>query len=282
MKKIIVFSNPARDMDLEVALKVRSLLENKAEVSVYTIDYSYSAEDPTSDNDVLKAEMEAADFIVAIGGDGSIMHTARAAAPYSKPVVGINKGNKGFLAELDVNNIGLLEDAAEGRYTIEERMMLDVSIIRDGETIFSNYAINDAAISGTSRMVSVSVYADGIKMATYAGDGVIIASPTGSTAYSMSAGGPIVEPTAKNIIVTPICSHALIAKPFVLASDRKITAKAAGADGMPAFLSVDGERGVELLSGDTVNIERSDHTTKLIKLTEKSFYETVREKLGER
>ncbi len=282
MKKIIVFSNPARDTDLEVARAVKSLLDERAEVSIYTINYSYLAENPDADNGPLKEELEDADFIVAIGGDGSIMHTARAAAPYSKPVIGINKGNKGFLAELDVNNIKMLENAADGKFTIEERMMLDVSIMRDGEKIFSNYAINDAAISGTSRMVSVSVFADGIKMATYAGDGVIIASPTGSTAYSMSAGGPIVEPTANNIIVTPICSHALIAKPFVLAADRTITAEAAGADGMHAFLSVDGEKGVRLLPGDTVRVERSDHTTKLIKLTEKSFYETVREKLGER
>ena len=282
MKKIIVFSNPARDTDLEVAQAVKLLLSERAEVSIYTINYSYFAEDTAADNSPLKEELEEADFIVAIGGDGSIMHTARAAAPYSKPVIGINKGNKGFLAELDINNISLLEDAVDGRYTIEERMMLDVSIMRDGEKVFSNYAINDAAISGTSRMVSVSVFADGIKMATYAGDGVIIASPTGSTAYSMSAGGPIVEPTAKNIIVTPICSHALIAKPFVLAADRTITAEATGADGMHAFLSVDGEKGVRLLPGDTVRVDRSYHTTKLMKLTGKSFYETVREKLGER
>ena len=282
MKKIIVFSNPARDTDLEVAQTVKLLLSERAEVSIYTINYSYFAEDTAADNSPLKEELGEADFIVAIGGAGSIMHTARAAAPYSKPVIGINKGNKGFLAELDINNISLLEDAVDGRYTIEERMMLDVSIMRDGEKVFSNYAINDAAISGTSRMVSVSVFADGIKMATYAGDGVIIASPTGSTAYSMSAGGPIVEPTAKNIIVTPICSHALIAKPFVLAADRTITAEATGADGMHAFLSVDGEKGVRLLPGDTVRVDRSYHTTKLMKLTGKSFYETVREKLGER
>ena len=282
MKKIIVFSNPARDTDLEVAQTVKLLLSERAEVSIYTINYSYFAEDTAADNSPLKEELGEADFIVAIGGDGSIMHTARAAAPYSKPVIGINKGNKGFLAELDINNISLLEDAVDGRYTIEERMMLDVSIMRDGEKVFSNYAINDAAISGTSRMVSVSVFADGIKMATDAGDGVIIASPTGSTAYSMSAGGPIVEPTAKNIIVTPICSHALIAKPFVLAADRTITAEATGADGMHAFLSVDGEKGVRLLPGDTVRVDRSYHTTKLMKLTGKSFYETVREKLGER
>ena len=282
MKKIIVFSNPARDTDLEVAQAVKLLLSERAEVSIYTINYSYFAEDTAADNSPLKEELEEADFIVAIGGDGSIMHTARAAAPYSKPVIGINKGNKGFLAELDINNISLLEDAVDGRYTIEERMMLDVSIMRDGEKVFSNYAINDAAIRGTSRMGSVSVFADGIKMATYAGDGVIIAAPTGSTAYSMSAGGPIVEPTAKNIIVTPICSHALIAKPFVLAADRTITAEATGADGMHAFLSVDGEKGVRLLPGDTVRVDRSYHTTKLMKLTGKSFYETVREKLGER
>ena len=283
MKKVLIFSNPQRDIGMKVAEDIKELLSGKAESEIYPIEYSY-AEKQDADGSLskLQSDIESADLVVAVGGDGSIMHTLRVAAPYFKPVIGINRGNKGFLAELDVSQIGLLRDAADGNYTIEERMMLDVSLIRDGEEVLSNFAINDAAISGTSRMVNVSVSADGIKIANFAGDGVVIASPTGSTAYSMSAGGPIVEPCAQNIIVTPICSHALIAKPFVLSSERVITAMTDGAEGVEAFLSVDGEKGIKLKTGDLVRVCKSEHKLRLVKITGKSFYETVREKLGER
>ena len=283
MKKVLIFSNPQRDIGMKVAEDIKELLSGKAESEIYPIEYSYAEkQDADGSFSKLQSDIESADLVVAVGGDGSIMHTLRVAAPYFKPVIGINRGNKGFLAELDVSQIGLLRDAADGNYTIEERMMLDVSLIRDGEEVLSNFAINDAAISGTSRMVNVSVSADGIKIANFAGDGVVIASPTGSTAYSMSAGGPIVEPCAQNIIVTPICSHALIAKPFVLSSERVITAMTDGAEGVEAFLSVDGEKGIKLKTGDLVRVCKSEHKLRLVKITGKSFYETVREKLGER
>ena len=125
------------------------------------------------------------------------------------------------------------------------------------------------------------MYANGIKIAKFSGDGVIIASPTGSTAYSMSAGGPIIEPAAKNIVITPICSHALIAKPFVLADDKEITAKVNSPGGIEAYAVVDGGQGIKLEAGDILKIKKSKYETRLIKVTDKSFYETVSEKLGE-
>lgn len=282
MRKILICTNPDRDINLGVTEKLRDMIGARAEVMVRMIHYAgIRAEDAGKLSRDLKKMIAGADLAVAIGGDGTIMHAARAAAPYGKPVLGINKGHKGFLADLDETNLGLFERVISGDFEIDSRMMLDVSIQRGGKTIFGDFAINDAVMSGLSRMVSVSVYANGIKIAKFSGDGVIIASPTGSTAYSMSAGGPIIEPAAKNIVITPICSHALIAKPFVLADDKEITAKVNSPGGIEAYAVVDGGQGIKLEAGDILKIKKSKYETRLIKVTDKSFYETVSEKLGE-
>ena len=282
MKKVLICPNPDRDIHLEVAGRIEKLLEGRAKTKICPIYYTSVRTKNVAETHThtLEEELKNSDIVVAIGGDGTIMHTARAAAPYEKPVIGVNKGNKGFLAELDESNLEYILKAVDGDYFVDNRMMLDVSIIRDGVSIYSDYAINDAAISGISRMVNVSVYADGIKIANFSGDGVIISSPTGSTAYSMSAGGPIVEPCAMNIIVTPICSHALIAKPFVLLPEREVTAEVNNPESVAAFVSVDGDTGMKLESGDLVKVKRSENITRLIRVTGKSFYETVSEKLG--
>ena len=282
MKRVLICPNPDRDTRLETAGRIQKLLDGKAETTVCPIYYtSARAEGRKQDWAVrLDKELKNTDFVVPIGGDGTIMHTARAAAPYEKPVIGVNKGNKGFLAELDEDSLDFLLKVVDGDCTVESRMMLDVAIMRDGKSVYSDFAINDAAISGISRVLNISVYADGIKMSQYAGDGVVISSPTGSTAYSMSAGGPIVEPGARNIIVTPICAHALVAKPFVLLPDREVTAEVNNPESVSAFLSVDGDTGLKLRSGDLVRVKRSEYVAGFIKVTGKSFYETVTEKLG--
>lgn len=276
MKNVLICSNPERDIGLETAKRITELIKNRADVKTVPLNYgerSFSA---------VQSEMENAELIVAIGGDGSIMHAARAAAPLGKSIIGVNRGDKGFLADLDGENIGLISAVLDGKYTRDPRMMLDVSVIRDGKRAYYDYAINDAVIGGVSRLVSVGVYTDGIKVAEFAGDGVIIASPTGSTAYSMSAGGPIVEPGAENIVITPVCSHALIAKPFVLSAERVITTRSNSRTDTATYLTVDGGKGVLLEKNDTVEVRRSRYTAEFIKVTGKTFYETVAEKLGVR
>ena len=276
-KRVLICSNPDRDIGFMTAERIERILDGKAECSIVPINYG-GRDDAVN----MRDDMEKSDLVVAIGGDGSIMHAARAAAPSGTPLIGVNRGNKGFLADLDDTNLDMIENAVEGRFSIDRRMMLDVSVIRDGERIYYDYAINDAAISGLSRMVEVSVYGDGVKIASFSGDGVIIASPTGSTAYSMSAGGPIVEPGAENIVITPICSHALIAKPFVLSGERVVTATSDSLARVSAYLAVDGGEGVKLRSNDIIEVKRSAYTADFIKVTGKTFYETVMEKLGER
>jgi len=275
-KKVLICSNPDRDRDYEIAGRIVDIISDRADTEILPINYGGRDLSRTVDE-----KMKNADLVVAIGGDGSIMHAARAAAPMGKSIIGVNRGKKGFLADLDINSIELLNKALDGDYTDDRRMLIDVSVIRDGERIYENYAINDAAIRGMSRMLDISVFGDGIKIASFSGDGVVIASPTGSTAYSMSAGGPIVEPGANNIVVTPICSHALIAKSFVLSGDRAITAKSEDFSSVPTFLVVDGGKGIPLRSNDVIEVKKSQYSADFIKVSGKSFYDTVVEKLGE-
>lgn len=281
MKNILICTNPDRDIGLETAEKIEKLLEGKADTTVVSVKFSRGAS-KAQNSDIIAEKIKDADMVVSIGGDGTIMHTLRAAAPWNKPVIGVNKGNKGFLAEIDEDNIKLLLKAVEGDYTIDERIMLDVAAYRNGERLFYDYAINDASVKGISRLRTVTVSADEVKITSFAGDGVVVASPTGSTAYSLSAGGPIVEPGASNIIVTPVCAHVLGAKSFVLSGDRTVSVRIDGADYADTFVSVDGNIGATLQTGDIVTVKKSEYSVRLIKVTGKSFYETVSEKLGDR
>ena len=161
-------------------------------------------------------------------------------------------------------------------------MMLDVRVVRSGKVITETLALNDAVISNGSmaRVAELDVYADGELITDFTGDGVIVATPTGSTAYSMSAGGPIVEPTSRCILVTPVCAHQLSVRAMVLDAARKVTVQVPRNTKKHMFLSVDGGKAVRLASGDKVEITRSARTTTLIRLSERSFYQIMRQKLG--
>ncbi len=160
--------------------------------------------------------------------------------------------------------------------------MLDVSLVRNGEVIYKDFALNDVVANGIVRMIDVTVWGDDRKITSFSGDGVVVATPTGSTAYSMSAGGPIVEPSAENIIITPICAHVLVAKSFVLAPDRKVTVEIGSNKGNQAYLTSDGGTYVSLRDGDRINVSKSSLEAQFIHLPDKSFYDKVREKLGEK
>ena len=162
-------------------------------------------------------------------------------------------------------------------------MMLEVSIRREGRTIFSDLALNDAVVTkgAVARVVEIEVRSDKVPITTYSGDGVIVSTPTGSTAYSMSAGGPIVEPTAENIILTPICPHSVInARSFVLDARRTVTVRIKDLARKTAYLSVDGGKAFRLRGGDSLYVRRAEAKTRLIRLTNRSFYEIVTQKLG--
>jgi Predicted sugar kinase len=211
-----------------------------------------------------------------------MLHNSKLAAQNGVPMLGINLGHMGFITELEKEDVGRLSEVLEGRYTVENRMMLDYEVRREGKSICSGFGLNEAVVARQSpaHSIHLTAYGDNQKISDYSGDGIIIATPTGSTAYSMAAGGPIVEPTAENLVLTPMCAHSLTAKPYVLAGDRHTSVKLVRGDNDEAMLLVDGEDCVTLKTGDLVYVRKSSYVTRLIKLRSISFYEIVRHKLN--
>ncbi len=225
--------------------------------------------------------IENAEVIIVLGGDGTILRIAKKAAEYNVPILGINFGTVGFISELEISEYAYLAKVFNGKYILDNRMMLKVDVIRDNEIIYTKYALNDAVVikGNAFRTVRVGVLADDIPVSNFTGDGVIISTPTGSTAYSLSAGGPVIEPAAENICVTPICAHALQAKSYVFAPQRKIEISTTDAKNEYVFVSVDGEDGYKISDNDRVIITKASLELKLIRVKDKSFYSVLKEKL---
>lgn len=223
------------------------------------------------------------DVMIAIGGDGTIIHTAKHAAIAGKPLLGINLGRIGFVAGLELNELDRLQDLVDGRYHIEKRMMLEVAISQK-EQKETYYALNDAVISrgALSRMIDLSVGFHDNKISHYRADGLIISTPTGSTAYSLSAGGPVIEPVMRCMLLTPICSHSLFSRSVLFGEDVKLTVQAAEGDDNEIFLTIDGETSVQIYEDHTVAIQAAEIEVSLIKIKDISFYEVLNEKLSER
>ena len=285
--KVVLSPNPYRDRGLRAAQFARRVLERSGVEAVICLPFELDegsrlelpADQPLGR---LAQELEGADVLVCFGGDGTILHAAHEANARGIPVLGINLGSIGFMAELEHNELSLLTRLAGGRFSIERRMMLDVSVRREGHSVFTEQALNDAVVTkgAVARVLDLEVTGDRAVISSFAGDGLVVSTPTGSTAYSMAAGGPIVEPTAENIIITPICGHSLHAKPFVLGAGRAVGVRLAPGGKKTAYLSVDGGRAFRIQPGDWVECRRSRQTTQMVKLTGRSFYERINQKLG--
>ena len=217
-----------------------------------------------------------ADLIITIGGDGTIIRYAKRAALDNKPVLGINAGRMGYLANIEQNELGLLSKLKSREYIIEKRMMLSVTVIENNKIINKFNALNDAVITSgfISRIVDISASVGGDSI-SYRADGLIISTPTGSTAYSMSAGGPIIDPLTENFCITPICSHSLSAKPILLGADNEITLKAFSKKRTDIFLTVDGRKVAAMKPFTEVKIKKSESFVQLIRLNNRSFYKTL-------
>ena len=284
MKRIILCPNPVRDVNFACTEAVKHALQNRGIIPVvYPLHYVQEEwQEPEGDElEALCQQIKDADLLICFGGDGTILHLARVTAPYQIPILTVNLGRKGFIAELEPKDTEkIAQIAAEEDYPIQKRMMIDVTVHRGGELVHRGFALNDAVISGKNRLIGVEVRGDGQLISRFSGDGIIVCTPTGSTAYSMAAGGPIIEPTAENLTITPICAHALMAKSFVLAPDRKVTVRVRLMGSREGYLSVDGGSfGLE--DQDEITITRSKNTTRLVKASEWSFYQIVSDKLGE-
>lgn len=221
---------------------------------------------------------------IVLGGDGALLKAARHLAPLCIPILGVNMGHFGFLTEVEV---GAIEEAVErvvtGSYHTEARMMLDVEVLRDGGRLASYLALNDAVVTrGTfARILNIETRSNGEEVLRFMGDGVIVSTPTGSTAYSLSAGGPIVNPLLDCLVVTPICPHALATRSVVLRPEEHLDVVVSAAHD-DIMLTIDGQLGCKLLPGDVVSVTRSAHQTRLVRLGHHSFYEIVRSRIGER
>ena len=225
----------------------------------------------------LDRELPGALMVICFGGDGTILHMAKAATRQNVPILGVNIGTMGFMAELESTELSQLARIANGDYTVDERMMLDVTVHRDMDIIFHDICLNDVAITkgAVARIVHLAVKCDGVQAMECGGDGIIVATPTGSTAYSLSAGGPIVEPDAHSILVTPICAHDVASRCMVASEKRVVTVGLTKNARRNAYLSVDGGKALRMNMGDIATIKKSPFTTKLVRLKDRSFYDVV-------
>ena len=283
LKKVILCPNPYRDAQLRVAREAKRVLDEAGCPNVVCLPFrnQEKIEGFGLAIEPLQQELRGADLIVAFGGDGTILHLSKTAAHRDVPVLGVNLGSLGFMAELESKDLARLRDLCNGKYDMESRMMLDVNVLRDGRVIYSNLALNEALIArgNVSRVIRLKISTEQGKLVDVAGDGVIVASPTGSTAYSLSAGGPVVEPTARNFIVSPICAHSVHANAYVLSPERVITVQTEKNSYKPVLLSVDGGRAFSLRSGDSIEVRRSKFDTKLVRLSKRSFCEILQKKM---
>lgn len=280
MKKVILTPNPYRDKGFQTVRSAMHILKDAGmDVKLclpFEVDRSYELPRDLHFSR-LEREIGSSDLVVCFGGDGTILHMAKTATRAGLPILGVNIGTMGFMAELESSELSELSRLATDDFKVDSRMMLDVSVMRGSDIIFHDICLNDAAITkgGIARIVHLMVQCDGVQAMECGGDGLIVATPTGSTAYSLSAGGPIVEPEARNILITPICAHDVVSRCLVASEKRVVTVQLTRNARRNAFLSVDGGKAFRLNMGDIATIKQSPLETKLIRLKDRSFYDVV-------
>ena len=228
--------------------------------------------------------MSLCDCAIAIGGDGTTLNIAKKAAFLNKSALGINAGRLGFMSGIERDELSLLTKLINKEYIIDERAMLKATIEKDGEVLSSHHCLNDIVVSrgNFARLIDVTITCDGRSVSNMRSDGVIISTPTGSTAYSMAAGGPVVSPEADCNIETPICPHSLMDRSIIFSADKELIVTANNDQNNSPIMTVDGQEAVNLTPGCQIHIKKSDITTKLIKLKPENFYEVLNKKIIER
>ena len=280
MKHIILTPNPYRDKNFQTVRNAMKILKDAGmEPKLclpFEVDRNYELPKDLRFHK-LDRELQNAEMVICFGGDGTILHMAKAATRKNVPILGVNIGTMGFMAELESTELDQLVRLADDDYTLDNRMMLDVVVQRDRDIIFHDIGLNDVVITkgAIARIAHLAVKCDGVEAMQCGGDGIIVATPTGSTAYSLSAGGPIVEPEARNILITPICAHDVMSRCIVASDKRVITVELVQNARRNAYLSVDGGKALRLNLGDVVTVRKSKLETKLVRLKDRSFYDVV-------
>ncbi len=273
MHTVAIITNKKKDIDSLVTNKCIDILKNK-----FNLVFSDG-----TDKESLKALLADCFSAIVIGGDGTILLAANEAANAGVPILGINMGHMGFLADVEPSELErALGEFADGNYNIEERFMIEAAV-SDGkkEKTSPLTALNDLVISRASytRMIALDVLVDGHFVTSYVGDGVVVATPTGSTAYSLSAGGPVVDSSLDVCIVTPVCPHTLSSKPLIVPGSSEITIRFHDKFDDISMLTSDGQRSVKIADGDEIIIKASPLKTRLIKVSNRGFYEIFNKKL---
>lgn len=277
MKHFHIITNEIKDKDLTITKKLQAIIEK----------YGGSSHVFLCNENGIEKQKANADCVLVLGGDGTLLSVAREVASMNIPVLGINLGNLGFLAEVEINRMDeAIDRLMRGDYLTEERMMLDGTIVHDGEEITISSALNDITLTrcGSLQIVRFSIYVNKKFLCNMSADGVIVSTPTGSTGYNMSAGGPIAEPGAELLMLTPICAHTLNSRSIILRSDDMVEIVIdRGKDGSVLSLeaSSDGSEKVTMVTGDTLRICRSKQKTTIVKLDERSFLEALHRKMSE-
>ncbi len=280
MKKIALFPNAYKnELPLGAATLIQRLVELNAELYADVSYAEFFQQLPVSLCQ-MDEQLAKIDLAIALGGDGTVLYTAHRVLAFQIPILGINFGSLGFLTELEADAVSSLEQILKGEFEIEERRLCEIET-DSGETF---YALNEAAVSSavSVELSEFNLEADGRELDLYRADGLIVATPTGSTAYSLSAGGPLVSPELDCLLVTPICPHSLYARPWVLSPESVLKIGFYSQKGHPFVLSVDGLERCELSADTTITLRYSKTTTKFVRLGNHSFYDVVRHKLTDR
>lgn len=284
MGKIGIFTNESKDKNMEITKLLISKLQDRGAFVMLPEKKAELA--GRQDLGISEEEFfKRADIVVSLGGDGTFLNVARKVCMYDTPILGVNVGNLGFLAEVNKNDLDDVVDVlVTGNYRIKNRMLLEARVKSEGHESEAYYALNDVVVSrGTiSRVINITTLLDGHVINKFPADGIIISTATGSTAYSLSAGGPIIEPGMNLMVITPICPHILHSRSVVVAARKQITIMIEDKNKNDAMLTVDGQETLTLTNKHSVTIKKSDYSIKVIRLYEKRFFDTVKSKLFER
>src|SRR5262244_1437255 len=281
IRTVGIFSRPRRADLTKIVAPLLDWLAKRGYRALYDTETAEALSDGSSSGLTRDQLAARADLLVVLGGDGTLLAAAREAAPHGIPILPINLGSLGFLTSFTLEELyPALEECLSGKAETSERVMLTASLRRHGQIVESKNVLNEAVINkgALARMIEVELFIDSEFVCRYRADGLIIATPTGSTAYSLSAGGPIVHPAVESLIVTPICPHTLTDRPVVIGDNCSIEMRLRG-QAESVYLTLDGQKGIVMESEDCVSIARAQDRLRLIQPHRKSYYEILRSKL---
>ncbi len=283
MNKIAIFMNYQKSNAYDLAENITCFFEERG-VAVYRPDGEPGFPCVGDLDETYLAGFSSVDMVLVLGGDGTILAVTHLLIDFDLPILGINMGKMGFLAEVELENLyAALEDVIAGQYAIDERMMIGANIVRNGKSVAGLYGLNDIIVNKgiLARTVVIEVYVDGEFVIEYPSDGVIAATPTGSTAYSLSTGGPIVDPNLSLMVISGVCPHLLHARPLVVSGDAKVDI-VFHSNAAKGVVTADGQHPFFLEDLDHIEISSFDKRAKLVRLGDKHFYDTLNHKLSER